>query len=61
MHFSDFQPLLDFGMVQNTQMTQMAQMTQETQICSNCLKYADDGGADADFPYPCFRLSKIRR
>ena len=42
-------------------MTQMAQMTQETQICNKCLKHADDGGADADFPYELFRLSKTRR
>jgi len=46
------------GMVQNTQIAQMTQMTETTQICSKCLKYADDGGADADFPSACFRCLK---
>ena len=49
---------MHFGMVQNTQIAQMTQMTEETQICSKCLKYADDGGADADFPSACFRCLK---
>ena len=52
--------MVDDGLVQNTQMTQMAQMTQETHICSKCLKHADRGGADGDFPSACFRLSITR-
>ena len=45
-------------MVQNTQIAQMTQMTQETQIRSKCLKHADDGSADPDFPSACFRCLK---
>ena len=48
------------GLVQSTQMTQMAQMTPETHMRSKCLKHADGRGADDDFPYACFRMSKTR-